>query len=308
MRTYTESPLTLVYPDQFCKAYDYNRCELLCSDRSTWTELTVTIGAKSLSYRSQGGSNIIIDMTTLLRTLDTGAVTFSMMGVRRYTSGGVSYSQTISKTDTLYIVKGRTLADWLSCSGHKVYGLAEIGSVEIPLLAAAYIDGIASPLGINEISMRGGGMVPIRYADDTYHFGSVYDFSEQDTAFDVEMIDCVPTDGCVLEWVDSDGCRRYIVAKIVANETTAESVGFNPSQDQRPTAKRLVTGTRRQITLYLHDVEPSVRLHEVTFSPDIRIGNGTIHGDEAMAVIPAFENIETRRQASNYTLKFLCND
>lgn len=305
MRTYTDSNFSIEYPDEVVRVDDLNYCRLRYTGpgRGVTVSFSVNVGGRTLQYSTDKSVTVIIDISNALKMSNYGNVALSFHGTA--SGSGIAYNVTTSAS--IKLTRGRTLAEWIPASGRTVYVPDAIGAVEIPVTASAVIDNTEANVGINTRSTLNQSVITVKYAAQR-EFGNRY-APEIDrlTTFGIRHIDCLPDNGAILAWYDTDGCKRYAPCKVVQNESNSESVSYNPTIAPIPSVGRHVYGAHESLTLYFDNIEPSVRLHEIAYSERVRLltlGNA-VSFDNGLELRPDFDALSLRPdKAQNYTLKF----
>lgn len=305
MRTYTDSNFTIEYPDEVVRVDDLNYCRLRYTGlgRGVTVSFSVNVGGRTLQYTTDKSYTVIIDISNALKLSSYGDVALSFRG----TAYGSDIAHNVTTSASIVLTRGRTLAEWIPASGRTVYVPDAIGAVEIPVTASAVIDNTAANIGINTRSTRNQSVITVKYAAQR-EFGNRYAPEiDRMTTFGIRHIDCLPDNGAILAWYDTDGCKRYAPCKVVQNESNSESASYNPTIAPIPSVGRHVYGAHESITLYFDSIEPSVRLHEIAYSESVRLltlGNA-VRFDNGLELRPDFDALSLRPdKAQNYTLKF----
>ena len=305
MRTYTDSNFSIEYPDEVVRVDDLNYCRLRYTGmgRGVTVSFSVNVGGRTLQYTTDKSYTVIIDISNALKMSNYGTVALTLEGTADVS--GTAYHVTTSAS--IKLTRGRTLAEWIPASGRIIYVPDAIGEVEIPVTASAVIDNTAANVGINTRSTRNQSVITVKYAAQR-EFGNRYAPEiDRMTTFGIRHIDCLPDNGAILAWYDTDGCKRYAPCKVVQNESNSESVAYNPTIAPIQSVGRHVYGAHESITLYFDNIEPRVRLHEIAYSESVRLltlGNA-VRFDNGLELRPDFDALSLRPdKAQNYTLKF----
>lgn len=304
MRTQTIQNMTLTYPDYLVYAGDNNYLTLEASGGTA--TLSVSIGNNTQSYASESDF-VLIDISALIKYNATynSAITMTIYIARTNPDA----SQTI--TATIYVVRGRTLADRYHASARKIllpYGSTRVellcdeastmtgGTSTVTTLAAQIyqygISGSCNPV----VKLDSGTGVPRGWFND----GEV----AYQQRYTVEVLDCLPENGAYLRWYDADGCKRYVAGKIMTRTTSAERVSYFEGYNVLKTlASGLLTGMTRTFDFGIAQVEPELHLEEIVFSPEVVLldDNGL-----ELQVVPDFGELTvSSKDIEDITLSFI---
>lgn len=307
MRTETHGGVTIEYPDYLMYIGDDN---LVTAYKSGVTvQLGVAVGAtwnnNGVYYESDLGA-VTINISQLLRAQ---ATTGGVVDLTFYIGDkDATYSTTFSAS--FFLLDGRTCVDRYHGTGHIVFAPSD-GDIELPILsdngkvtAGEYVaDNLNA--GIYRLSagnVQGDISEVVVSCADARQFGYINDpYASSETSYEVRIINCMPNDGVLLTWRDCDGCKRYIVGKIVSRSSNVEQNIFKTSA-QNP--QRRVARMQRNITIGIPQASRDMWLEDIAYSESVAMVN-PLTGDE-VAIVPNFNDININEKGyQDITLEFI---
>lgn len=285
MRTQTYSGVKVTYPDYLIYRGDDNYVraqKLLHLENNSEVMLRITIGGETLECDTPTG-DVYINIYSLLRKVNASGVVTATFYIA--TTDPV-YST--SFTDTFYVANGWTMADRAHGSGHPVY-VSEGWKVDVLCLDACSViygedfDVIASA---QIVQVDTAGWTAERIIEVRYSGGS--------ELFEVRFIKCLPADGALFRWIDSDGCERYMAGRIISRSYTSQSDEYPKALTSEPA--RNIHGRLASIEVGFEQIGKAVRFEEIVFSPEIHVteADGTEYN-----VVPAFDSVRMPSKGEN---------
>ncbi len=278
------------YPDPVLYLGDNNFVTVVVSRPQT--DISVEVGGYSVGY-SASTRNVTLELTTMLRRAGlTGSQTFTV------TVAGRTF------TFTSYVAQGRTDFDRYHASGRKIIippssmGVTtfELLIVQPSTVTVGTSSQIFSSEGIYTFtvpSRRADTVVvrPLNTVEDVAPHGDFFAPDETESVYyDVEVATCLDADIAVVRWVDHDGCKRYLVGKVMSRSQSVERVEFATGLTVPRNAVGMVTKkVQRLLTIGVARASKSLHLEELTDSEEVVMlsPNG-----ETIALIPAFTSAD----------------
>ena len=284
MRTQTYGGIKVTYPDYLIYRGDdiYVRAQKVSLPAVSNVMLRITIGGETLVCDTPTG-DVYINIYSLLRKVNASGVVTATFYIA--TTDPVFST---SFTDTFYVANGWTMADRAHGSGHPIY-VPEGEKVDVLCLGACSViygedsDVIASAqvAKVDTAGWTAERIIEVKYSDNSEFF-------------EVRFIKCLPADGATFRWIDSDGCERYIVGRILSRSYTSQSDEYPKALTSEPA--RNVYGRLASIEVGFEQVGKAVRFEEIVYSPEIFV---TEADGAEYNVVPAFDSVRMPSKGEN---------
>lgn len=301
MRSQTIGGITTEYPEYAVYSGDFNYVSMSATDSDN-NVLAVTVGGQRAEYSSDA-ERLTVEVGSLLRRNGT----FGVVSLSIYVSrSNPAYSTTIS-VDVLFL-HGRTLPSRYHGSGRRV--IVPIGqpSVQIPVIDAAtvYRDGtqVATTTNAQIVDVAVSSTthnIEVKYSRAGTFGDWHYCELAQSVYFTTYQPECTRENEIVLQWYDTDGCKRFAVGKLLNRRQASEGVEYasGGSLVQHP-ADRIITSVSEVLTV-VFPIRTDEYFAELALSDEVAIINN-VSGAEMPVIIDG--DIETTiDKAMDITLK-----
>lgn len=297
MRTQTVGTVTLTFPDSFVWAGD--KMIMTATGTSDPVALKIVVGyqqsyPKTLEYHS----------TTTFLAIDIRSTVIAWCEQNNY--GNVSIQTKVYENGieqgTIYttgmtVVHGLTRADRYHGTGEYIQQPTMISPVtQFLALDAAHFDGtgtLTDPVGKSIVDVtNAAGKCGFKYGVAQL-VGDYFNPVTLTTVYnEVEKITCLPDNGVVLKYTNTDGCIRYAVGQVLSRSEKVEMETYTPALSALNTIPSAIQ-TEKQITLRIgfHDVKKAQHLGDIFFSEHIYIVNPSTL--EEREIIPEADGLET---------------
>lgn len=304
MRNEIVSGMKITYPDYMVWTGDNNIVMLKVPSGTAL--LRVTVGTRTQAYASEGDT-VVLDISQLLiRNNSYGAVTLGVY------AASVNPAVSVVRNYTIYLCRGWSLADRYHFSGRKI--VTADTSVDIAVVDACTISGGTSTVSVASAqivsyAITGSGVVTVTYGSKKPQGYKNDPVDSLTTNYEVEVLDCMPEDGVVIGWYDSDGCRRYLAGRVMSRGSKAETEEYRVPElgtdmgTLNGCAGRLVTSIRRTIEVGVAQVDETMHLEELLYSDGVWMINP--YDASEIPLAPEFGEMEVdMKNTENVVLKF----
>lgn len=292
---------TIVYPDELVYRGDTNYIQI-AAQRVASLDVEVTIGTYTLHYVATT-DNITIDISDTLKVggfLDRLPITVTV--------------NNNAFTFTSYIVRGCTDGDRYHGSGRSIVLPNFVSVVELLMLSSNNTVRVGSATSTNNetgvrpfpVTWVGSGVAQVTVPLISLRYGDYFDPKPSGVQlFNIQRVECHPENGAAIQWYDHDGCKRYLVGKVLRRSETATYTEYAAGLTTiRSVAGAKVKDSRRLLTIGFTQVDKEVHLEEIMDSEEVLLLNPDTGA--GLPILPAFTSLETSfSRSQDYVLQFI---
>lgn len=317
MRTYTLNNTVLTYPNKLVFDGDRNVIEANASSPCTALGVKVCLQSDESVYvqcMSQG-THVVIDITEFLQA-NLVINTSTMVKIYVYETGGTPGFKYVDFITN----QGRTMP-------YRIHGSTTIvhvpwmystnpSNVSVDILAnqRVMIGNDTLSEGVHHVQLANPGYeasINVRSHDvsATFEYGEIWDkhvaTSIAGLLVNIDYIRCLPKNGIIVRYTDTDGCVRYASGQVLVNTVGGEHTVYKKRFGAVNAPHHHIDAATEILKVGFDTVQPGEYLEDIMLSDDVSIvecGNAVIN--DVAKIMPTTMTLERDGETKDIVITF----